>query len=226
MEFPKCRFAHRGVFNNTTIPENSLKAFRKAVLLGYGIELDVELTRDNQLVVFHDDNLFRMTGVDQYVCDALYSTIFKYPLLDTRETIPTLDKVLDVVCEKVWINIEVKSNKRYKEMIPILMNTLKDYHHYVIQSFDPRIIRMIKKNYPEVEVGYLMNQKKSIQQFFLNSNMIIRYSKADFISVHKSLIKSRKIQKLRKKMPVLVWTIQKNDTITDEDYIYICNDLI
>ena len=61
--------AHRGVHDNKNTPENSLKAFYKALIEKYPIELDIQLTKDNEIVVFHDKNLKRMTGVDKNVSD-------------------------------------------------------------------------------------------------------------------------------------------------------------
>ena len=63
-------YAHRGLFDNhSNAPENSLAAFKKAVDAGYGIELDVQLSKDKKLVVFHDSNLKRMFGVEGNVWD-------------------------------------------------------------------------------------------------------------------------------------------------------------
>ena len=63
-------YAHRGLFDNESeAPENSLAAFQKAVDAGYGMELDVQLTKDDRLVVFHDATLKRMCGVDGNVWD-------------------------------------------------------------------------------------------------------------------------------------------------------------
>ena len=58
-------FAHRGLFNpKLGIPENSMPAFSRAIEKGYGIELDVQVTKDNRIVVFHDYSLGRMCGID------------------------------------------------------------------------------------------------------------------------------------------------------------------
>ena len=63
-------YAHRGLFDNKSeAPENSLAAFRKAVEAGYGIELDVQLSKDKKLVVFHDATLKRMCGEKGNVWD-------------------------------------------------------------------------------------------------------------------------------------------------------------
>ena len=72
--------AHRGIFNNIDIPENSMKAFEKALKLNYPIELDVQLTKDNVLVVLHDLSLKRMTG-NSLILQELHSLLLKLGLL-------------------------------------------------------------------------------------------------------------------------------------------------
>ena len=68
--------AHRGLFDsNLSIPENSIPAFKRAVEHGFGIELDVRLTKDRQLVVFHDATLLRMCGVNKKVADLTYEEL-------------------------------------------------------------------------------------------------------------------------------------------------------
>ena len=59
--------AHRGIHDNITTPENSISSFRKAIDKNLPIEFDIQLTKDNKLVIFHDDNLKRMTGVDKFI---------------------------------------------------------------------------------------------------------------------------------------------------------------
>ena len=112
--------AHRGVHDNKSTPENSIKAFYKAVIKKYPIELDIQLTKDNEIVVFHDKNLKRMTGLDKDVEDLTLDEIKKLKLLDTREHIPRLDEVLKLVNGKVLIDIEIKPCKNYKKVCNIL----------------------------------------------------------------------------------------------------------
>ena len=106
--------AHRGAFDNVSIPENSIKAFQEAIKLGLAVEYDVQLTKDNVLVVFHDDNLYRMTGIDKKIEDVTFDEINKLTLLDTKEHIPTLKDVLNLINNKVFMDIEIKNTKRYK----------------------------------------------------------------------------------------------------------------
>ena len=97
MKIRNNRIAHRGAFNNIDIPENSLLAFKKAIDMKWDIELDVQLTKDNVLVVFHDEDLKRMTGISKKICDVDYSELQNYHLLDTKESIPTFLEVLKLI---------------------------------------------------------------------------------------------------------------------------------
>lgn len=220
MKIPNNKIAHRGMFDNIKIPENSMAAFKKALKYNYSIELDVQLTKDNVLVVFHDENLKRMTGIDKLIEDSNYEEIKDLKLLNTKEYIPTLDEVLKLIDNKVLLDIEVKGTKKIKEITNILKDKLKEYNNYVLKSFDPRIVRNLKK-YINSEVGYLIDGKRKI----LYSNFIIKYSKADFLSISKKLLKTKKFNKLKNKYQLLIWTIKDKNEIKDENIIYICNDL-
>ena len=80
--------AHRGYHNNKKgIPENSVLAFKKAIDNNYLIELDVRLTKDKKLVVFHDGNLKRVCGVNKSVKDLTYKELLKYNLFDTTQKV-------------------------------------------------------------------------------------------------------------------------------------------
>ena len=115
--------AHRGLFNNINVPENSLLAFKLAVEKGYGIELDTQITKDDKIVVFHDGNLKRMTGVDKMLIDCTYEELQSYRLLDTDERIPLFSDVLKVLTEiKNTVEmITTEKNKRPKyRAVPII----------------------------------------------------------------------------------------------------------
>ena len=219
--------AHRGVFNNKDIPENSLKSFREAVKLNYDVEFDIHLTKDNILVVFHDDNLKRMTGLDKNIQDCTYDEIKDLKLLNTNEHIPTLDEVLKVIDNKVFMDIEVKSTKRIKETCDLLIDKLKNYKDYSFKSFDPRIVRYINKNYPDMKVGYLIGDKYDVKilKYILPSRLLIKYSGCDFLSISKHLLKKKKFKKLSDKYPIQVWTIKDMKEILNDKYTYICNNI-
>ena len=91
-------YAHRGLFDNESqAPENSLAAIRKAVEEGYGIEFDVQLSKDDIPVVFHDASLKRMCGVDGKVWEYTLEELQQMKLGKSNETIPTFEQVLNVI---------------------------------------------------------------------------------------------------------------------------------
>ena len=89
--FKNVHYAHRGLFdNNSDAPENSLAAFKKAVDAGYGIELDVQLSKDDKLVVFHDATLKRMCGIDGKVWDYTLEELQQMKSLQPRALSPSI----------------------------------------------------------------------------------------------------------------------------------------
>ncbi|MGN0995468.1 MAG: glycerophosphodiester phosphodiesterase family protein, partial [Candidatus Ventricola sp.] len=102
-------YAHRGLHDNASdAPENSMAAFRRAVEAGYGIELDVQLTRDRVPVVFHDESLSRMCGVPGNVRDYTFDELVQFPLLRSAERIPRFEDVLTLVDGRVPLIVEIK----------------------------------------------------------------------------------------------------------------------
>ena len=79
-KFQKVRYAHRGLHNKPTIPENSMSAFKFAVDKGYGIELDVHLMADGNLAVIHDSSLERTAGVDISIEELTAKDLKKFTL--------------------------------------------------------------------------------------------------------------------------------------------------
>ena len=219
--------AHRGVFDNKSVPENSMLSFMNAIKYNYPIELDVQLTKDNKLVVFHDDNLLRMTGYDKLLQEANYSEISNLKLLNANEKIPTFNEVLKLINNRVFLDIEVKNTKRVKETCDLLMKELINYSNYSIKSFNPFIVRFIKKNYPSVRCGYLISSKYNKRILLLcKSNFFIKYSMCDFLSLDKKLLKKDKFKNLSSKYPLQVWTIKKKEDVNYIDNVtYICNNL-
>ena len=219
--------AHRGIFNNQDIPENSLKAFQKSLLLGIAFELDVQLTKDNILVVFHDESLLRMVGVDLKIEELFYRDLEKFSLLSTSEKIPTLKEVLALTNNKVLIDIEIKPTKKISKICNILYKELEHYSNFTVKSFHPKIVRYLKKHYSHWKVGYLIDfhYDSFFFQLLLPSFLVIFYTKADFLSINKKLLKKKKFLYLHKKYPFTVWTIKNSPEINDSSFTYICNNL-
>lgn len=150
-------YAHRGLHNiKAGIPENSLAAFSAAVEVGYGMELDVHLTKDRQLAVFHDDTLQRMCGVEGNVKERTLAELHNLTLAGTNEPIPAFEEVLRLVDGKVPLIVEIKGTSMNAEVCRRVYDVLKEYHGaYVIESFNPVYVRWWRKCAPEVPRGQL-----------------------------------------------------------------------
>ena len=148
-------YAHRGLWNGER-PENSLPAFRAAVEKGFGIETDVHITKDNRLVVFHDDSLKRMCGDGRNLPDCTLAELRQLRLAGTEETIPTFDEFLEAVDGKVPLVIEIKTDRRITLLCEQVNERLSRYQGpYCIESFDPRAVRWYRKHRPDVIRGQL-----------------------------------------------------------------------
>ncbi|MBR2802011.1 MAG: hypothetical protein IKE21_05415 [Erysipelotrichaceae bacterium] len=155
--FRRQYIAHRGLFDDALmIPENSLPAFQRAVEHGYGIELDVQLTTDGKVVVFHDGSLKRMTGIDRKLFQCSYEELQGYRLKDTSETIPLFTDVLQLIDGKVPMIVEIKPEGRSIATARAADSILQGYKgEYCIESFDPRPVLWYRRNRPEIIRGQL-----------------------------------------------------------------------
>ncbi|NLW79460.1 MAG: glycerophosphodiester phosphodiesterase [Ruminococcaceae bacterium] len=158
-------FAHRGLHTkDKAVPENSLAAFTAAVDAGYGIELDIRLAADGEVVVFHDDTLLRMCGAPGRVADLTLAQLRELKLLDTDQGIPTLWETLYVVKGKVPLLVELKSGPQHKRLCEEAWKILRTYEGDVcIQSFDPRMVRWYKKHVPGLLRGQLAARPKELR---------------------------------------------------------------
>ena len=153
--FEDVLIAHRGLFGDGT-PENTLAAFARAAERGYGIALDVQLTADSRLVVFHDATLGRMFGANKKFSDLTYDELKEYTFPGTGERVPLFEEVLRTVGGRSPLIIEVKSYGRCSETCRILKETLEGYRGaYCVESFDPRALGWFRKNCPDVVRGQL-----------------------------------------------------------------------
>ena len=148
--------AHRGLHNETA-PENSLKAFKNAIEHDYTIELDVHPLEDGTPVVFHDETLKRLTGEDGYISKIKNVEELKtFKILETKQTIPTLQEVLDVVKNQVPVIIEIKDFNINGIFENAIYEVLKNYTgDYAVMSFNPYSLKWFKENAPEVLRGQM-----------------------------------------------------------------------
>ncbi len=150
-------FAHRGQFSaDQSVPENSLPAFAAAVEAGYGVELDVQLTKDKKVVVFHDDGLKRACGKDARVDAYTYKELLSMTLFQTKERIPLFTEVLETIGGKIPVIVELKSGGDWKTLCEKTLELLNAYQgDYCVESFDPRLVRWFYAHAPAILRGQL-----------------------------------------------------------------------
>ncbi len=182
-------YAHRGLFDNDTeAPENSLNAIRKAVDAGYGIEFDVQLTKDDIPVVFHDASLKRMCGVDGKIWDYTYDELQKMKLAKSAQTIPTLEQVLKTVSGQVPLIVEYKMDRVDTKVCELGNALLEDYKGaYCIESFHPFAVQWYRKNRPDVVRGQLSQDFSKTDykgiQYWAMTNLLLNFlTRPDFIA--------------------------------------------
>ena len=217
MELLSCDYAHRGLWNSK-IPENSMSAFEFAARQGVGIELDIQPTRDGRIVVFHDDDLFRMCGVRAKVRDLTLSELRRLRLKNTGEMIPTLAEVLRLIDGRVPLLIEIKGDIPNEIFCRRAVALLDSYRGaFCIEAFSPIVLSWFKKYRPSYARGQLVgglipNKRKwRYTLSFLLSNMLLNViSRPDFISIDKR--KKRNLSLLvcarAFNTPVFIWTVK------------------
>lgn len=150
--------AHRGLFDNRSeAPENSLPAFRRAIEHGFPFELDVQLTKDHRLVVFHDWDLKRMAGVPLKVTEHTYRELCRYTLGKSEERIPLFSEVLRLNHGQVPMIVEIKVGYSHvRETARALACAMKNYHGaYCVECFNPLGLLWYRRHVPDVLRGQL-----------------------------------------------------------------------
>jgi len=155
--FYEYEYAHRGYHNiSLGIAENSMSAFSRAIERGYAIELDLHLTSDGEVVVFHDDNLKRICGVDSAIWEHTYEELRQLRLQGTDERIPLFTDVLKLVDGRVPLLIELKLPTRNMTLCREAWRILRNYDGpFLIQSFNTFGLRWFRRHAPRIPRGQL-----------------------------------------------------------------------
>ncbi len=212
-------YAHRGL-HDEVIPENSLPAFARAVEHSYGIELDVQLSSDGVIMVFHDDTLVRMTGAKGKLCEYTCEELRQLRLGASEETVPTLDEVLETVDGRVPLLIELKGESAggAGELCEKLARRLETYGGaYCVESFNPMILAWFKRHRPDIARGQLVTNTlkerpkgNRILNFLLAHLMLNVVSRPDFVAYNgkydRELALRLNIGLFR--APSFVWTVR------------------
>lgn len=143
------------------MPENSLPAFRAAAEAGYAVEMDVHLTADDRLVVFHDDTLERMCGVQGVIDDFTLAELRALRLGKTECVIPTFAEALEALGGRVPLLLEVKRGHDNRRLCALTLEALRTYTGpYCVESFDPTIVAWFRRNAPDILRGQLSQPPK------------------------------------------------------------------
>jgi glycerophosphoryl diester phosphodiesterase len=212
--------AHRGL-HDSHLPENSLPAFEAAAAAGFGIELDIHLTADGKLAVFHDDDTSRMTGQAVTVTAATSAELAPLRLGDTGYGIPMLNEVLDTIAGRVPILIEVKTGSAAARICPALLTELMGYSgEFAIQSFDPRIVHWLKKNAAHIPRGQLSGSfargsMSTGRRALLRTMVLNSVTRPHFIGFQIEAMPSAAVTFWRRilRAPLLLWTVRTPDQL-------------
>ncbi|MBQ3797506.1 MAG: glycerophosphodiester phosphodiesterase [Butyrivibrio sp.] len=231
-------YAHRGLHeNDSNAPENSMAAFKKAVDAGYGIECDVQLTKDGVPVIFHDFTLARVARYDDgmapadaevkgKVIDYTYEELQSFHLMNSAERIPKFEDFLKLVDGKVPLIVELKIELKDLSVCPAVDKLLSNYKGvYCIESFNPLGVFWYRKNRPEVLRGQLSDdfhrdkpeEFKGILYFILTNLLLNILGRPDFIAFnhkYKSCLSLRICRSLFGALTA-AWTIKSQQQLED-----------
>ena len=232
------KFAHRGL-HGEGVPENSMSAFIKARDAGFGIELDVQLSSDGKLVVFHDPTLERVCGIKGRVCDFTAEELSGMKLMGASDGIPTFGEVLREIDGAVPILVEIKMDSQGAPDERFI-EEIRDYSGEVLaESFHPLAVRTVKRRRPDIVRGILSKPYKNEAEYkgksgyaFLENLMTNFYCRPQFIAYERTGHANRTLRFIRRVWgtPLFAWTVRSEkeeeealsfgyDTVIFEGYL-------
>lgn len=203
-------YGHRGAKGLTI--ENSLKGFRQAASQGINrFELDVQLSKDNQLVVFHDERLTRLVGTKHKVRHLEASRLTESTLKGTDERIPLLKEVVEACPTVEHWQFEIKTNRTNIHFIRPMARLIKELNietKVTITSKHRGMLAAFKRVLPDISRGY-------VQEWPIpNGIRVAKQLRCSFLCINKSLAKRSYISKAKERgLHVSVWTVNDPDDI-------------
>lgn len=214
--------AHRGLHSKDgKVPENSRLAFSLAIEKGYAIELDVNVLGDGTVVAFHDYHLDRLCRDPRTVDDLNKDDLSSLNILNTDQTIMTIDEVLQLVDGKVPLLIELKPHGSILLLCESLMSSLKNYQgSYAIFSFHPKVVYWFKKHHPSIlrgQIAETFNRDPKMPKLvkWMMKNMILNpLTKPDFISYYIHDMPRKQLTRLHNKgMTIISYAAQSQEEL-------------
>ncbi|MFC4624922.1 glycerophosphodiester phosphodiesterase [Daeguia caeni] len=201
--------AHRGLHDgNHEIWENTLAAFRRAIEAGFAIECDVHQTKDDQVIVFHDDDMLRLAGRGGLISDLPLAEATRLRIGGTEECAPSLRQLLDLVNGQVPLIIELKGIEGTDgALVKAVARELANYQgEAAIMSFDHHLIRRFAAEAPGIPAGLTAEGRRmsDMEQHF---SMLAR--NIDFVSYNVEHLPNPFVTFVRERlnMPVISWTV-------------------
>lgn len=234
-------FAHRGLYDNDSDhPENSLPAFQNAIDHGYGMEMDVQLTKDGVPVVFHDFKLARVARdekdepVQGKVYDYTFEQLQHFHLLNSTEKIPTFQAFLDLLHgqEPVIVELKIENSDKELAVCPKADALLSQYQGlYCVESFNPNGVKWYKDHRPEIMRGQLSSMFTKTNEdaskywlvYFIAQNLLENFLTApDFIAYDAVYWKnaSRSLCRRLFHNTAVAWTIRSQQQLDDRQQDY------
>ncbi|KFB10195.1 glycerophosphodiester phosphodiesterase [Nitratireductor basaltis] len=205
--------AHRGLHDgNRECWENSLAAFRAAIANNYAIECDVRLSADKVPVVFHDSDLKRLTGASGKLSSLAAKEVKELTLGETDEKVPGVRELLDLVCGRVPLIIELKGERGSDNgLVEAMVELLSDYDGpAALMSFDHWLIRDMQRYCGDIPFG-LTAEGTSEEAFAAHRQML--ETGISFVSYNVNHLPNEFVQDIRDRLglPVITWTVRDKD---------------
>ncbi|MEO6113247.1 MAG: glycerophosphodiester phosphodiesterase family protein [Sphingomicrobium sp.] len=196
-------FAHRGLHDGATFIENSLIAFVAALEFGAGIECDIRLTADDQVIVFHDADARRLCGSPALIGRSTLAELARFTV--GNHPIPTLGQLLTLVDDRVPLLLEAKIDDRFWRFGPALLAALDGYRgRYGVMSFDPRLARWLKTNAPQIRRGLVVSDRLSpVRRWFS-----MWLADPQFLAIDTKAIRKPWVARARRHWAVYTWTVR------------------
>jgi glycerophosphoryl diester phosphodiesterase len=207
---PILKIGHRGAKGYE--PENTLVSFQKAIDLGVdGIELDVHISNDGEIMVIHDEKINRTTDGEGFVTDFSLNELKSFRINETH-TIPTLKEVLDLVNQKCFVNVELKGNGTAKPIVAVLEEYVLEknweYSHFIVSSFDWNALKEVRSLNSKIPIGILTHTDLNLAMAFA------KFIKAEAIHPHFHLLTKENTKQIQENgQLVFPWTVNEIEDI-------------
>ncbi|MEO7814821.1 MAG: glycerophosphodiester phosphodiesterase family protein [Sphingomicrobium sp.] len=199
-------FAHRGLHRAPGIVENTLVSFAASLEIGAGIECDLRLTADDQIIVFHDADAARLCGRPDVIGQSILTELAH--LTVGGRPLPTLAHLLALVAGRAPMLLEAKIDGDLWRFARALVAALQGYSGpYGVMSFNPRLLRWLKTNAPHMRSGLVI--RDSLSPFKRWGAMTL--ADPAFLAIDVAAIERPWVAAARTKMPVYTWTVRTRD---------------